>query len=303
MTHPVLVTGGAGFIGARLARRLEAEGFFVVVLDDFRCGTWENLSGFSGDVAAADAADFDYDALGDLEAVYHLAAITDTTVMDAREMLRVNVEPFRRLLDFTAKRGIPMVYASSAAVYGVRTDPAGFVEDAPATPSNVYGFSKAVCDNLARRAWRTKRPAVAGVRYFNVYGPGEAHKGKFASMIRQLALQIRDGKNPRIFAYGEQQRDFVHVDDAVEGTLRALGKNGIYNLGCGEARSFNDVVAALNAALGTDKKPEYFPCPYDFYQVFTRADLTRAKEELGYEPKYRLEDGVKAYMKEVGFAA
>ena len=123
-----------------------------------------------------------------------------------------------------------------------------------------------------------------------MYGPGEAHKGATASMIYQLAGQIRAGKRPRIFKYGEQRRDFVHIKDVVEATLLAAAadRSGIYNVGSGRATSFNDVVGLLNKALGTDRDPDYFDNPYPFYQPHTEADVARARAELGYAPKYQI---------------
>ena len=154
-------------------------------------------------------------------------------------------------------------------------------------------------DNIAREA-AAESPdwIIVGLRYFNVYGPREAHKGVPASMIYHLAQQIKAGKRPRIFKHGEQKRDFVYVKDAVEGTLRALGANtsGIYNLGTGQARSFNELIEALNKCLGTSFQPEYFDNPHAHYQNFTQADLSNARKALNYEPRFSLEDGVCDYM-------
>jgi ADP-L-glycero-D-manno-heptose 6-epimerase len=139
---------------------------------------------------------------------------------------------------------------------------------------------------------------VNAVRYFNVYGPNEQHKGAMASMCYQLYLQMKAGKRPRVFKNGDQKRDFVHVDDAVQCTLLAMdsGKPGVFNTGSGEARSFNELIAELNAALDAKLEPEYIENPYPFFQPFTQADLTRSKAELGYEPKYNLATGIRAYV-------
>ncbi|MGH7369886.1 MAG: NAD-dependent epimerase/dehydratase family protein, partial [Candidatus Methylomirabilaceae bacterium] len=233
--------------------------------------------------------------------IFHLASITDTTVVDQREMIGANVEGFRRVADFAGLSQTPLVYASSAAVYGVR-GPSRMAEDQPARPANVYGFSKALMENLARR-YATASPGVAivGLRYFNVFGPHEAHKGAAASMIYQLAMQIRTGKRPRIFRGGEQRRDFVYVKDAVEATLLAAEANrsGVYNVGSGRATSFNEVVALLNKALGTDRDPDYFDNPYPFYQPHTEADLARSAERLGYAPEYPIDRGITEYVKQL----
>ncbi|MDE2485728.1 MAG: NAD-dependent epimerase/dehydratase family protein, partial [candidate division NC10 bacterium] len=166
---------------------------------------------------------------------------------------------------------------------------------------NVYGFSKALLENLARRF--DDAPGgfrIVGLRYFNVYGPGEAHKGAAASMIYQLAQQIRAGKRPRIFKYGEQARDFVYVKDVVEATLLAAeaGRSGVYNVGSGRSTSFNEVIALLNNALGTDHDPDYFDNPYPFYQPHTEADVTLARADLGYAPRYPIDRGIAEYVKQ-----
>ncbi|MCA8946199.1 MAG: ADP-glyceromanno-heptose 6-epimerase [Planctomycetes bacterium] len=300
----VLVTGGAGFIGSRLVRRIETEweNADVTVIDDFRSGDFKNLEGFRGEVIAADLSQIDLkqflQAAG-FDAIFHLASITDTRVMDQQKMCWDNIESFRRLLEFARDRQIPVTYASSAATYGI--DGKVNVETDERKPANVYGFSKVQLENLAAKYLR--EPDLAGwklnaVRFFNVYGPHEQHKGAMASMIYQLYLQMKAGKNPRVFKSGEQMRDFVHVDDAVECTLLAMqsAKPGVFNTGSGEARSFNDVIAGLNKALNLKLDPEYIDNPFPFFQPFTQADLTRSKTELGYEPKFNLDSGIAQYV-------
>jgi ADP-L-glycero-D-manno-heptose 6-epimerase len=303
----VLVTGGAGFIGSRLVRRIEDEwpNADVTVIDDFRSGDFRNLEGFKGELISADLADLDVKQIlqpSDFDAIFHLASITDTRVTDQRVMCWDNIESFRKLLEFARGKQIPVTYASSAATYGVDSSNEPNAETDERKPANVYGFSKVQLENLAARYLR--EPDLAGwkvnaVRYFNVYGPHERHKGPMASMIYQLYVQMKGGKHPRVFKSGEQKRDFVHVDDAVECTLLAMrsGKQGVFNTGSGEARSFNDVIEQLNRALDLKLAPEYIINPYPFFQPFTQADLARSRDELGYEPKYNLETGIAQYVK------
>src|SRR5215203_2883755 len=220
----ILITGGAGFIGSNLARRFEADGHQTVVIDDFSSASFKNLIDYRGDVRTLDVSDpSEIDALDDLgpfEVISHQASITDTTVLDQRKMMHNNVEGFRNLLDLAKEWGSRVVWASSAATYG--RGPAPMTESQPPAPLNVYGYSKLAMEHLARQyAPKLKHPIV-GLRYFNVYGAGEQHKGKFASMIHQLAKQMRTGKRPRIFTPGEQKRDFVYVDDVVQANLKAL---------------------------------------------------------------------------------
>lgn len=273
----------------------------LTVIDDFRSGDFKNLAGYNGDFVAQNLAMLDWDEqFGDetFDAIFHLASITDTTLHDQFVQVHDNVESFRRLLNFAEPNRTRVIYASSAATYGAAS--AASSETNGAAPANVYAFSKAIMDNLANRAARESEDwIIVGLRYFNVYGPREAHKGVPASMVYHLSRQMKSGQRPRIFKHGEQQRDFVYVKDIVEGSIRALEaeQSGIYNLGTGRARSFNELVEVLNRSLGTDLTPEYIENPHAHYQNFTQADLTSVRRRLGYEPKYPLETGVADYMK------
>jgi ADP-L-glycero-D-manno-heptose 6-epimerase len=299
----ILVTGGAGFIGSNLVLTLQERmpKARLTLIDDFRSGDFNNLAGYRGDFVAQNLATLDWrQQFGDekFDAIFHLASITDTTLHDQFVQVHDNVESFRRLLNFAKLNRTRVVYASSAATYGAASTASA--EANGAAPANVYAFSKAIMDNLANRAAREFRDwIIVGLRYFNVYGPREGHKGVPASMVYHLSRQMKSGQRPRIFKHGEQQRDFVYVKDIVEGSIRALEakQSGIYNLGSGRARSFNELINVLNRSLGTDFKPEYIENPHANYQNFTQADLTSVRNSLGYEPKYPLETGVADYMK------
>jgi ADP-L-glycero-D-manno-heptose 6-epimerase len=297
------VTGGAGFIGSNLTLALQEKypDAQLTVIDDFRSGDFKNLRGYRGDVVAQNLATLDWrDHFGDetFDAIFHLASITDTTVHDQFAQVHDNVESFRRLLAFARPSRTRIVYASSAATYGAASGMSREADEA--APANVYAFSKAVMDNIARRAAAADANwTIVGLRYFNVYGPREGHKGVPASMILHLSRQMREGKRPRIFKHGEQQRDFVYVKDIVQGTIRApdAKESGIYNLGSGQPRSFNELIAILNDSLGTKFEPEYIDNPHAHYQNYTEADLTSVRSSLGYEPEYSLEQGVADYMR------
>ena len=308
-----IVTGGAGFIGAALVATLQRDEpeARIHVVDDFSTGSHANLveqcdrlgcGPFRGSVMPDAVGDLNWQpALIGLEptAVFHLAAITDTLETDERKMLAVNTESFRDLLDACLECAVPLVYASSAATYGSpaqadRSEP--FPEDAAGSPNNVYGFSKWLMDVESSRVLEEARaagedaPHVVGLRYFNVFGPGEARKGRMASMVHHLTHQILGGQRPRLFEHGHHERDQVHVDDVVAGTLAAARSGvtpGVYNLGSGVATSFNDMADAINEGLGTGGGPEYIPMPREMvptYQHFTLADLTRTRSALGWAP-------------------
>ena len=299
----ILVTGGAGFIGSNLTLKLQEmyPTARMVVVDDFRSGDFKNLQGYRGDFVAADVSRLDWNAqFGDrtFDAIFHEASITDTTVHDQMLQTHDNVEGFRKLLEFAKSNHTPIVYASSAATYGIGS-PGAMKEDQPPAPANVYAFSKVQLDNLARQYAR-QNPAwkIVGLRYFNVYGPREIHKKAAASMIYQLYLQMKSGKRPRVFKHGEQKRDFVYVKDVVRLTIGALQapKSGIYNCGSGVAFSFNDIISELNRSLGTKLEPDYFENPYSFYQPHTEADLTAARNDLKYEPEFPPAKGIADYV-------
>jgi ADP-L-glycero-D-manno-heptose 6-epimerase len=297
-----LITGGAGFIGSNLALQLqdllpEAR---LTVIDDFRSGDFKNLAGYKGDMIAADLAKLDWrHQFGEerFDAIFHMASITDTTLHDQFVQVHDNVEGFRRLLEFAQPTHTRVIYASSASTYGATAEPS--LESNGAAPANAYAFSKVIMDNIAlRRLQEFPEWVIIGLRFFNVYGPREAHKGVPASMVYHLSKQMRAGQRPRIFKHGEQKRDFVYVKDVVDGMIRALDayRGGIYNLGSGKAHSFNELVQVLNNSLGTNLEPEYIDNPHAHYQNFTEADLTRVRGALGYKPAFTLESGVKNYM-------
>ena len=312
----ILITGGAGFVGSNLARTIQesdsdAE---LLIVDDMRSGHFANLASegpggwsYRGQVIAANLAELDLPAVFESfepDVVFHEASITDTTVTDQATMIADNVEPFATLLDLVIETQIKLVWASSAATYGTRANGATEarrpfrLEDA-GRPANVYGFSKWLMENLHRKTLADHPHLhIVGLRYFNVFGPGEAHKKHMASMVHQLAMQMLAGERPRIFRDGEQARDQVYVRDVVHCTLAAAAdeaQSGIYNVGTGKATSFNQIVAALNEALGTDHEPEYIDNPYAFYQDYTCADMTATEKALRFKPAHDPYDAIIEY--------
>jgi ADP-L-glycero-D-manno-heptose 6-epimerase len=301
MYKHVVVTGGAGFVGSNLVHEMakrypEAD---LTVVDDFRSGYFKNLEGFKGDVITADTTQLDmkhYFGGRKVDLLFHLASITDTTDHNQFRQTHDNVESWRNILNYFEGRKTRLVYASSAATYGIA---AGVNKvDQPPKPANIYAFSKVQLDNLARR-WARENPTqvVVGLRYFNVYGPREAHKGAASSMILQLAQQMRRNQAPRIFRNGEQIRDFVYVKDIVNCTILAARArtSGIYNAGSGVPRSFNDIVANLNRVMNTQWHTDYIDNPHAHYQPHTEADLTLTTKALRYTPKFTLEKGIDDY--------
>jgi len=313
----ILITGGAGFIGSNLAHHFQERypKAKVVVFDKFRSqerfengnlisfGHFKNLLDFKGEVICGDInSPKDLERLEDFrfDYIFHQAAISDTTAQDQERVMRTNLNAFKDLLDLAKRHGAKMIYASSGAVYGKLPAPHKVGQEAPA---NVYGYSKLAMDHLATSQ---KDVVAVGLRYFNVYGPREYFKQKTASMVLQFGLQLLRGERPRLFEGSEKiKRDFIYVEDVIQANLKAATatKSGVYNVGTGRARSFKDIVDILCKELGIEREYEYIPNPYvKQYQFFTEADIEPTKKELGYEPKYSLEEGIRAdipYIKKI----
>ncbi len=312
----VLITGGAGFIGSNLAFYFQ-ENFpkcKVVIFDKFRndetfsngnlksFGHFKNLLGFKGIVIGGDITDKeDLKKLQDhkFDFIFHEAAISDTTVSDQKVMIDTNVNAFIDLLDIAKNAGAAMVYASSAATYG----DSKIFSIGHEQPNNVYGFSKFLMDNVAKEYMKKSDISIVGLRYFNVYGEREYFKNKTASMVLQFGLQLLRGESAKLFQGSDKiKRDFIYIEDAVQANIKACNprKSGIYNVGTGEARSFQDIVDTLKFELGIEKKDLYIPNPYvKQYQFFTEADISTSREFLEYNPRFSLEKGIKSYIPEI----
>lgn len=322
----IIVTGAAGFIGSNLVKGLNLKGTKdIVAVDNLtRADKFRNL--VDCDIAdywhkdefleALVAGDFD----GEVDAVLHNGACSDTMGADGRYMMDNNYRYTLTLLDWCQAEGVPFIYASSAAVYGPGPE---FREDrACEKPLNVYGYSKFLLDQVVRRRWDDLGAQVVGLRYFNVYGPREAHKGRMASVAFHCFNQYRAEGKVKLFEgsggyeAGEQRRDFVCVDDVVAVNLWFLehpNVSGIFNLGTGRAQTFNDVACAtVNAIRAADGKEalslqdmkgqgllEYVPFPEGLqakYQSYTQADLERLRAAGYREPFLTVEQGVSRYV-------
>ena len=314
----ILITGGGGFIGSNLAFYFQKNhpDAKVVILDSFRNGEtlsngnlksfghFKNLIGFTGEIISGDINDkallktlekeytFDY--------IFHEAAISDTTALEQDLMIKTNVNAYKDLLDLAVAHKANMIYASSAATYGDAPSPQRVGREAP---QNVYGFSKLSMDYLSREYMQKTDISIVGLRYFNVYGPREYFKNTTASMILQFGHQILAKKNPRLFKGSDKiLRDFIFIEDVIQANIKAMQprQSGIYNVGTGKARSFQDIVDILQRELGTALECEYIPNPFvGRYQFHTEADITLSSEGLGYVPAYEMEDGIKAYIPEI----
>jgi len=323
----IVVTGAAGFIGANLVRGLNDRGETeILAVDNLTRG--EKFSNLV-DCELADyldkqaflneLADGEFD--GELNAVFHQGACSDTMELDGRYLMENNYRYTVTLFEHCQREEIPFIYASSAAVYGA--GPAFIEGRVNEAPLNAYGYSKFLFDQYVRRRWNDLNAQVVGLRYFNVYGPREAHKGRMASVAFHFYNQYRSTGRVRLFegsggyGPGEQRRDFVSVEDAVRVNLHFLDhpdRSGVLNVGTGAAQTFNEVaVATVNALRAARGEPrldlgamkeagiiEYVPFPdglKERYQSFTEADLSNLRK-VGYaEPFLRVEEGVSRYVR------
>jgi ADP-L-glycero-D-manno-heptose 6-epimerase len=316
-----VVTGAAGFIGSKIVEALNRAGVTDIVAVD-------NLSRSAkvANLASLEIADFvdkaefverldSFD--GAVEAVLHQGACSDTMESDGRYMMENNYRYSKTLLEWCQEAEVPLLYASSASVYGAGPD---FREERSCErPLNVYGYSKFLFDQLVRRTLPGKTAQIAGFRYFNVYGPNEAHKGRMASVAFHAYNQLLSSGKVQLFegsagyGNGEQRRDFVHVEDVVDVNLWFLEQrhiSGIFNCGTGRAQTFNQLAAAtINAVQGTELSArelaqrgiiEYISFPAGLkerYQSFTEADLSHLRA-AGYPGEFKtVEQGVAAYVK------
>ena len=314
----LLVTGGAGFIGSNIVAALNQAGRTDIVVNDVFGSDqkWRNLGKrqIADVVAPVDLARW-LDGRK-LEAVIHMGAISDTTARDADLVLENNFRCSLRLLDWCTTARVPFIYASSAATYGDGAD--GFADDGTLDalktlkPLNLYGWSKHLFDQaVAVRVAKKEKlpPQWAGVKFFNVFGPNEYHKGEMMSLVAKRFDDAKAGRTVRLLkshragiADGEQKRDFIYVDDAVA-VVRWLMEtphvSGLFNVGTGKARSFRDLISSVFRALGREPSIEYVDMPESIrgqYQYYTEAEvsnLLRAGYNAGFTP---LEDGVSRYV-------
>jgi ADP-L-glycero-D-manno-heptose 6-epimerase len=311
----IIVTGGAGFIGSAIVWKLNQKGEKeIIIVDELgKDEKWKNLVGLSFDDFIKknrflEILDDGY--FNDSDAFIHMGANSSTTEKDADSLLTNNYKYTKTLADYCLWNNIRFIYASSAATYGDGS--LGFDDEENncenLRPLNMYGYSKSMFDNWALLNGAFKE--IVGIKYFNVFGPNEYHKGDMRSVVHKAFEQVRDTGKVKLFKSrnpnykdGEQMRDFVYIKDAVDMTLHFLEHKervGLFNVGSGKARTWNDLVSALFAAMDVPAKIEYIELVdhlADKYQYFTEANLTKIKKAGYKKPITSLEDGVADYVK------
>jgi ADP-L-glycero-D-manno-heptose 6-epimerase len=311
----IIITGAAGFIGSCLVQKLNDEGFYdLVLVDDFSSEKKnKNFEGkrYSKQVEREVFADWLIENQLHVQFVFHIGARTDTSEMDKQLFNRLNLDYTKAIWNICTEFGLPFVYASSAATYGLGEQ--GYDDDESKIPMlkplNPYGDSKNDFDNWALK--QEKKPYLwAGLKFFNVYGPNENHKGRMASVIFHTFNQIRETGSMKLFQShnpdfkdGEQMRDFVYIKDLVNVLyfmMHHRKDSGIYNLGTGNARTFLDLVIGTFRALDKEPSISFVPTPIDIrekYQYFTEANMKKLRS-IGYSQDfYSLEDGIEDYVK------
>ena len=310
----ILITGGAGFIGSNLAFYFQNNypESHIVIFDCFRNGEllsngnlqsfghYKNLIGFKGDVICGNINNKkDIAALSDFkfDYIFHQAAISDTRAYNQELVFQTNINSFYDFIQIAKKNNSILIYASSAATYGSLPSPQKIGIESPENP---YGYSKFAMDQIAYRFRNDIQ--VIGLRYFNVYGNKEFYKGKTSSMVIQLGHQILSNKPPKLFKGSDKIfRDFIFIDDVIQANIKACQSklNGVFNVGTGLPRSFQDIADLLQLELGTEMETDYFLNPYEGYQMHTQADIRLTKEKLGFKPIITLESGIKNYIPEI----
>ena len=312
----IVVTGGAGFIGSAIVWRLNEQGITkIIVVDDLGADEkWKNLVSLKFDdfIHKDDFISMiiDRDIPFEIDSVIHMGANSSTTEKDANHLFSNNYLYTKELATYSLEKDIRFIYASSAATYGDGS--LGFDDDEnkleTLRPLNMYGYSKQLFDLWAKRKEAFNK--IVGLKYYNVYGPNEYHKGDMRSVVHKAFEQVRDTGKVKLFKSlnskhkdGEQLRDFIYIKDAVEMTLFFLDKpktNGLFNLGTGKAQTWNDLVTAIFKSLNKPVSIEYIDLPEHLrekYQYFTEAKMNKIKK-AGYSlPITSLEDGVTDYVK------
>lgn len=307
----ILITGASGFVGKNLVKRIlntKKDYQLTVTSTGSESLPKELNQSKNHKILYYSLEGIDWKHVYGQDVVVHLAANNDTRCQDESEMLRANLYGPISLFSKAAEGGCKnFVYASSTAVYG--NSPAPYVENSTQeSPLNHYGKSKKLFDNFAIKFAEEKNVKVIGLRYCNIYGPGEEHKNKRMSMIGQLIRNYIKCENPTLFKSGEQRRDWVYIEDVIDANMISIlsDHSGIYNIGTGVATSFNELIHQINDIKtelvkrnfqSTIQYPNYIKCPFENeYQNYTCCNIEKAKLHLGYEPKYNLATGLKDYF-------
>jgi UDP-glucose 4-epimerase len=295
----ILVTGGLGFIGSHIAKRLHSDGHEVSVIDNLHTGKKGNLGELEGKIRLLEGRSGRLAEFGEkFEAIVHEGIYSSSPMYKENpNLLSEVVEDFIGILEYAKENKSRVVFASSSSVYNGVEPPQK--EDAEISPTDFYTEGRIFMERLAELYHRLYGVEVVALRYFSVYGPNEESKGRYANLVSQFLWETREGKNPVIYGDGEQTRDFTYIDDVVEANLLALKSDigfGVFNVGRGKSTSINRMVGALGEALGKELRPKYIENPIRNYVQKTEAETSLAKEKLGFVAKVSLEEGIRKIL-------
>ncbi len=289
-----VVTGGAGFIGSNLVKDLVADGHDVVVVDSMQTGSRDLLKGLDVEVYEMKLHEF-YETRKwkGIDGIYHLGKPSSSPMYrDDRWRMVEAIQGSVAALEIAKEEGVKLVAASTSSVYSGVKPP--HREDVHLDPTDFYTEPRIFEERIAAVYERLYGVKWAEMRFFSVYGPGEERKGRYANLVTQFLWAALMGESPLIYGDGEQRRDFVYVKDVVDALKLAMksDKSGVYNVGTGRSYSLNEMIKVLGDVLGLEIRPRYIPNPVKNYVMETEADLTKARAELGFEPKVGLRDGI-----------
>ena len=290
-----IVTGGAGFIGSRLVKRLIADGYEVVVIDNLHTGSMSNLEDVLDEVELIKGRSKKISELKvKADGVFHMGIYSSSPMYRENPGLVSEViEDGIAVLEYCKEVGCPLVYASTSSLYN--GNPLPYREDMPIFVTDYYTEARYYLERLAELYGNMHGVRTIGLRLFSVYGENELPKGKYANMVSQFTWCLLKGEVPIIYGDGSQTRDFIYVEDVVDAFLLSMNseKKGIFNVGTGIETSFNDVFRMIKEILGSDIEPKYVSCPIKNYVYRTRADTHKAETLLGFKAKTSLSDGIK----------
>ena len=292
-----LIIGGAGFIGSNLAKDLVKDSHKIIVVDNLSTGSLDNLSPIKDKIEFIEAPAMDVldiESLKGLDGIFHYG-IPSTTALYRNNRLLVGeaINEFIKVLELAKRENCKLIWASSSSIYNGNKPP--FTENMPVFVKDFYTEARYLMERLARLYYDFYKVKSIGFRFFSVYGPNEQAKKNFANLISQFLWNIKKGEQPLIYGDGEQMRDFTFVDDINQGFIKGMNSDidyDIFNLGTGRYYSLNELVKILNKILETDIKPRYQENPILNYVQETLADITKANQQLDWQPKISLEQGI-----------
>ena len=288
-----VVTGGAGFIGSNLVRRLIKDGNNVTVIDNLHTGSKENLTGVNVNFINANSGDGVKQLKERVEKMFHQGVYSSSPMYkNDPTLLGKVVDEFIKVLEYCRKNETKLVFASTSSMYGGYEPPHN--EKLEVRVTDYYTEGRYYFERLAELYHKLYGMNIVGLRYFSVYGPYEQAKKQYANLITQFLWDMKQGKSPVVYGDGEQKRDFTYVDDIVEGNLLAMNskKHGNYNLGTGVTTTVNDMIKILNQKMNTNIEPKYIENKVKNYVTVTRADTSKSERELGFRAKISLEKGI-----------